>query len=248
MSASTLGKNTSSPSLLNNILAWWGLHELAGNSRADSTGLAVSLTEGNGSPTTFAAALNIGAQAAVFVGTTGPRLSANWTPPASITAWTVSVWVYPINPALAGNAVFSLTDGVSKYATLTYAINTGAASYADTSGQHTAGNLVPGAWTHLVASNDNVNTRVYNNGVLQYLGATGGVGSISNATKVGIGTNPTNFAISSNGNFAAALCGVWSRALTDGGLSVGQMAPTNSEIGMLYNGGLGVDYPFTAAA
>ena len=98
-------------------------------------------------------------------------------------------------------------------------------------------------WTHVIGTYDGANMKIYVNGV--YEAATARTGAIFNNSSVlfqlGVqNTNGSTYYSFFNGKKDEIA--LWSRALTDGGVSVGQTA--GGEIAQLWNGGAGLEYPW----
>lgn len=96
--------------------------------------------------------------------------------------------------------------------------------------------LTIGQWHLIIASYDGANIKIYKDGIfINQVAATGTIASNTKDLWFGrYNTSPSTYHGSSYDSVA-----VWDRALTDGGISVGQTA--GGEIAQLWNGGAGIE-------
>ncbi len=223
-------------SLLSGLLAWWKLDEAANVSRADSSGNSQTLTDVNGS---VGSASGVIGNAAVFdASTTLLRKSAALFSSGS---FSVSLWVNPTDAA-ATYALFTQSSTGTTRQELSLGVvskpvwKTGAgAGLVGTVGNH----LTTGSWNHVVASYNATTTtqKLYINGLFD-----------GSAVESAVFTGVNRITLGADGGGASILlgsldlCGVWSRALDDGGVTTGNVA--GGEIAALYNSGVGRDFPF----
>lgn len=92
------------------------------------------------------------------------------------------------------------------------------------------------AWHHVVGVHDGTTLKLYYDGVLRASG-TPLTFVVSDAMSVGSRTSAEVLPGRMDSTYG------WSRALTDGGVSVGQTA--GGEVAALYNGGAALDYPWS---
>lgn len=241
MSASTSGGNLRADSLRTGLVAWWGCHEDLAQSRLEATGSGNNLLDSGAAAVTAGnvpSSPGLMGNAASFSGSNTPYLLllANLIPSGN---FTMSCWVFPaqvpattVNPCGQGAGT-----GIRLTLTATNAFfqfSTGNITYVFLD------NFVR-VWTHLCGTFDGTTARLYVNGVL--------VGT-STPTVVYTG----NFAVGRRGDGSAATgfnglvqgVGLWSRALSDGGVSPSQLA--SGEVMTLYNSRRGSDYPFQVVA
>lgn len=229
------GGQSVAESLLTGLISWWGMHEAAGNSRANSVSGGVALAE-QGATVPLVAGILGGA--ANFAGGAGKFLSGTWATAAS--AFTIACWVKPASLVNGSIPLIIGDDAGTSYAGFSFS-NVGLVAFSVSDTSITGGAVAAGSWRHLVGSYDGTNLSLYVNGVLVAQQADpGGPADLGGASVVAVGENGTG----SVGALRAAveLCGVWNRALTDGGVAVGNAA--QGEVSALYNGGAGRDYPF----
>lgn len=231
--------------LPSSLLYWWGLHDVAGADRLDSLGRLPLSEQGATVPQQVTGTL-IG-PAANFSGGAGKYLAATW-PGTVASTFTLSCWVIPASRN-TGSFVLDITDGSTTYAALSFS-STGIVSWNVSAVSVTSlavGSIPNQAWSHLVGSYDGVNISLYTNGVLRGRQAAlpGLVANLSGATTVAVGSVVAGNGVGAlRGN--VQLCGVWSRALTDGGVTdLAQAA--GGEVAALYNNALARDFPFGVA-
>ena len=154
-------------------------------------------------------------------------------------AISISLWVYQTGyPASGYGLAFNKFTNTAPYGG--YCINNGASTDQNWYFQLNLGGSLKGtsavtptlnAWTHLVGTYDGTTMILYKNGVpAGTLSTTGTINYQNSAQSVLIGQNG-----GSGAEFIGYIdeIGIWSRALT----------PT--EVTQLYNGGAGLQYPFT---
>lgn len=226
-------------SLLTNLAAYWKLDESSGNA-ADSSGGGFTLTNTN-TVAYSAGLINNGAD----FSTSGSKYLTRASN-LGITggSCSISLWV-KLNTAISGgNTPYCFAQigdaGTNVNNNIMYIFNGGTPQViARRQKQNIANDDVPyaitlstSAYTHIVYTYDATTVTLYVNGVSQGtpIGSTG-----SGASGGGSWANLAN-ENSGGGSFALTKMdevGVWSRALTAG------------EITSLYNGGAGLQYPFS---
>lgn len=157
--------------------------------------------------------------------------------PVTATPFSISFWINITSSASINYFWEEQAGGVAKTsvllvpgrtASLTFNIGGATVIYAV--------NPTLNAWHHIVCVADGSNASIYYDGVLRAQSAN--ISSPSGGSSMYVGSNVA----------ASNLAGkidclyLWSRALTDGGVTVGQTA--GGEVATLYNGGIGLDYPF----
>ncbi len=230
--------------LITNIVAYWKLDESSGNA-SDSTAGARTLTN-TGTASYAAGLINNG----IDLGTTNTTKWLNYgTDNLGIDggAITISGWVN-INTQISSGFQTLFAQGSTNTFTCNYVeyeYNAGTRRldfYREKGAVGTEGptyniTLTPGTWYHVVYTYDGTNVRGYVNGSL-VAGPTAASGSGSSVMTNGLGIGDRFYAGSALGNKISAKLdevGVWSRALS------------GAEITSLYNGGIGVQYPFGTA-
>jgi hypothetical protein len=214
--------------LTDNILAYWNLNNngSGGVSLVDSTGNGNTLTNNDG----VTLGTGIIAGDAVF----DPILTNSLTTPItvgsdfSISAW-VNVTAFDGGIAVLGSSTDSTAPAIIAGAPDTYFFygNNG----GDCNPATPASPLSTGTWNHIVGtvSSSTSTCRYYVNGTLISDDTFTGLG---NFTEIQLGAYFARSLLTFNGQLDEV--GVWDRALT------------GAEVTQLYNGGIGLTYPFNA--
>jgi Concanavalin A-like lectin/glucanases superfamily len=202
-------------SLLNGLLAWWGLHESAGSVRVDSSGNGHDLVEQASPVNTTPGLIGTAALFAInsYLGTAGAL--------PAVFPFTVSLWEAP----QGGVSGFVFGQDGSHFLTITEEITTQRSELLPNSVQ-TMLTSTSGTWYHLLVTYDNVALKIWKNGVL--IASAPGAGAFITASNTFVGG--INAFLNCQG--AVQLVGVWDRVLN------------SAEIAALYNSGTGSDYPF----
>lgn len=216
------------PALPSGASAFWKLGEASGDA-VDSTSNALTLVETAGS---------VG-QADGLLGKARSFPALGYFKIGQVLvasgAFTFACWVNPVDAATYVFMSQGTTSGIRLNMTATTTV------FGTSSGANSISvNVQPPAatWTHIAGSVSGTSLKLYINGVLvaagtksvNYAGSTFAVGAISNT-----GASPFSGLIQN--------AGVWPSALSDGGVSVNDPVTVSSDIGVLYNGGLGHTYP-----
>ena len=212
--------------------SYWKMDESSGN--------AVDVVGGfngtNTSVTYSAGKINNGAN---FNGSTS-KLDLSTTAFAPTTAISFSCWVN-CTSYTSRQALFVKSDGVSN-ATSVFVFEVGNASGKATMSLFSGSNisttstssLTTSVWTHLVFTYDGTNMNIYINGSLDK--TTAGSITMNSITQgTALGYFGSLAALQLNGSLDE--CAFWSN-----------YALTSTEVTELYNGGTGLQYPFTSVA
>jgi hypothetical protein len=105
------------------------------------------------------------------------------------------------------------------------------------------GLITAGTVHHGVGTYDGSTAKIYLDGVLRATGSTNFLAGL--AFSVG---GPNNGFLANLANGWINLVNVWGKVLTDGGVALNQAVPASSEVGQLWHGGQGLDFPFTDPA
>jgi len=229
--------------LTDNVVAYYKLDESSGNA-SDSSGNGYTLTN-NGTTPYVPAKINNGADG----GATNSSKYLSITNNLGIDggAMSYSCWANLTTQLTLANEEHSIVSLGSDGTDVTYHLNYMTQASVKKIGFNRLRNgiadgylyynttLTPGTWYHIVTTYDGSNSRIYFNGTL-VSGPTAFSGN-------GIGTTASRFFILNNTQTVAGYfngiadeCGVWSRALTA------------DEVTSVYNGGVGLQYPFTPTA
>jgi hypothetical protein len=213
--------------LIDNIVAYWNLNDdgSGGVSLADVSGNGWSLTNNNG----VTLGTGIIAGDAVF----DPLLLNSLTTPFSIGSdYSISAWVniteFDGGPIALGSSTDANAPAIVTAFNTTYFFygNNGA---GDCNPATTLAPLSIGTWNHIVGtiSSSTTTCRYYVNGTLISEDPYTNLGGFS---EIQLGAYDARFLTTFNGQLDEV--GVWNRALT------------GSEVTELYNGGIGLTYPF----
>jgi len=177
----------------------------------------------------------------------GDYIDLGFKPPANAD-WAYSMWIKPTDYAAIYGIVATQTGDASRQGLLVR-VNSDNTIHVYWHDQPTdVGSITPattytaGQWVHIIINHDKTNNiiKLYTNGVLR--GTDAGKIVQTHEHNIQIGRYYDGSSQKSMKGLIDEV-GVWSRTLTDGGVSVGQTA--GGEIAELYNSGAGLQYPFT---
>ena len=188
--------------------------------------------------------------------TTNDYISLSDTSFLTSTQGSLSAWIYPTTVSGA-HVIWGVGDDSSAGTPFWYiAVADGHISYANYGaawiGVENTGTTTMTAnnWYHIIMTHDGTTNKFYINGIRQSTSvAVGSANSWIDDNTAGLDTFSIGV-VDRNGFYAffegdIDEAGIWSRALTDGGVAVGNTA--TGEVAELYNSGDGFTYPFSTA-
>lgn len=227
--------------LTDNLVSYYKLDESSGNA-ADSVG-SNTLTN-NGGATYSAGKINNG----VSLASASSQYLQNATPtglPTGSSAFSVSLWLKKTTNPGAGvkhGQVYFGTNATRQLCYVEMDGNIGSgnqvtfATFADDI--NSVATLTTGTWYHIVATYDgSVTTKLYVDGSLDTTRTLAtALNIVINAGGLIVGADYLAGAVGGYDNGMIDEVGIWSRALS------------STEVSELYNGGAGLQYPFTGVA
>lgn len=212
-------------SLQYGLLAWWTLNEASGN-RADSTGRGNTMVQ-TGSITGAAGFGNVG-NVSVWSGSNSNFLSCGSL--LTTSPWSIALW-FNRSIGLTDRPLFTSIDGNDGINLQAFRVtNNGHIACSIDGGTEVVGgpdSVGIGSWGHAAFTYDGTTVIGYLNAVQQLSAAK--VADYTDVDQTLLGTDADGTAY--GGDMVAA--GVWNRVLS------------TTEISSLYNGGNGVQYPFS---
>ncbi len=224
--------------LTTNLVCYLKLDDAANGTRVDSSGNGNDFADNSGN---VGQGTGIISNAATFGSLANQNLKlASGLLPSG--AFSVSAWVN-VNSLAAANPIWGQTQTGTLKQSFGVLVTTGLVRLVlnnPTVSLNSATALSAGGWHHVVATYDGTNANIYIDGVYDATGVKAYSGT-PNGEVIGAFTLTGT---SMNGSIDEL--GMWTRQLTDGGVTVGNTA--GGEIAQLYNGGAGFTYPFVAGA
>ena len=217
--------------LIIDVVSYWKLDEQSGTDVIDAHG-SNDLTN-TGATVNQTGKINTGYTHSVNDYLTGTVVGL----PTGASPRTVSFWIYPT----ASTASYPFSYGTASTRQGFGVIQSSTSWRVWVNGDDLIGTTgaALNEWTHIVATYDGTDTRLFINGV--YDAVKTHTLNTTLGTNLHLGTY-INQAIGITGTLDEV--GLWDAALTYGGVSVGETA--GGEIAELYNSGSGLAYPFTA--